>query len=219
MHAFDKIDTTILDVVKDNILSVFKSVSYQSIVETMQRKDLFTQLNSAEYLFGKARNIIDKYTVSTVGMVRITNLEEINKKYNRETGNEVVIAVAEYIKNSISDEYIFVRYMGPKFVIVFSGVDENGVVDFISDMKKEIEDLNIKVVKEIKEVKEVKEVKNETTKTKKKSVKQEKEEFVQPKLNFVLSKYYKGTALENVTKNLEEYIDNADKDESSINHI
>lgn len=210
MHAFDKVDTSLLDVVKENILSAFKSVSYQSIVETIQRKDLFTRLNSAEFLYGKGREIIDRYTTSTVGMFRITNLEEINKKYNRETGNEVVIAVAEYIKNSISDEYVFVRYMGPKFVIVFSGVEEEGVVDFIVDMKKEVESLNIKVVKEEKK---------ETTKTKKKKTKEEEEEVVHPILNFALSKYYKGTALENVTKSLEEYIDNADKTESDINHI
>lgn len=210
MHAFDKVDTSLLDVVKENILSAFKSVSYQSIVETIQRKDLFTQLNSAEYLYGKGREIIDKYTTSTVGMFRITNLEEINKKYNRETGNEVVTAVAEYIKNSISNEYVFVRYMGPKFVIVFSGVEEEGVVEFIMDMKKEVEALNIRIVKEEKK---------EATKTKKKKTKEEEEEFVHPTLNFVLSKYYKGTALENVTKSLEEYIDNADKSESDINHI
>ena len=209
MHAFDKVDTSLLDVVKENILSAFKSVSYQSIVETIQRKDLFTKLNSAEYLYGKGREIIDRYTTSTVGMFRIINLEEINKKYNRETGNEVVIAVAEYIKNSISDEYVFVRYMGPKFVIVFSGIEEEGVVDFIVDMKKEVESLNIKVVKEEKK---------ETTKTKKKKTKED-EEVVHPILNFALSKYYKGTALENVTKSLEEYIDNADKTESDINHI
>ncbi len=210
MHAFDKIDTTLLDVVKENILSVFKSVSYQSIIETIQRKDLFTKLNSAEYLYGKGRQIIDRHTISTVGMFRIINLEEINKKYNRETGNQTVIQVAEYIKNSISDEYIFVRYMGPKFVLVFSGVDEESVVEFIMDIKKEVENLDIKVVKEIKP---------ETTKTRKKKVAEDEDIIIHPKLNFALSKYYKGTALENVTKSLEEYIDNADKEESDINHI
>ena len=160
-HAFDKVDTSLLDVVKENILSAFKSVSYQSIIETIQRKDLFTKLNSAEYLYGNGRQIIDKYTISTVGMFRITNLEEINKQCNRETGNEVIIAVAEHIKNSISNEYIFVRYMGPKFVIVFSGVEEEGVVDFIVDLKREVENLKIKVVTE-------KKVETTKSKTKKK---------------------------------------------------
>ena len=214
MHAFDKIETSLLDVIKENILSVFKSVSYQNIIETIQRKDLFTELNSAEYLYGKGREIIDKFTTSTVGMFRITNLEEINNTYNRETGNQVVIQVAEYIKNSLAEEYIFVRYMGPKFVIVFSGIEQDGVVDFIMDLKKEVENIQIKIVN--KNAEETIKTKTKTTKKKKTKV---EEEFVTPKLNFALSRYYKGTALENVTKNLEEYLDNADKSENEINQI
>ena len=40
-----------------------------------------------------------------------------------------------------------------------------------------------------------------------------------PKLNFVISTYYKGTGLEELLKRLEDYIDDADKDESEINNI
>ena len=40
-----------------------------------------------------------------------------------------------------------------------------------------------------------------------------------PKLNFVISTYYKGTGIEELLKRLEQYIDNASKDESEINNI
>ena len=40
-----------------------------------------------------------------------------------------------------------------------------------------------------------------------------------PKLNFAISTYYKGTGLEEVLKKLEEYLDNADKNESDITNI
>ena len=40
-----------------------------------------------------------------------------------------------------------------------------------------------------------------------------------PKLNFVLTTYYKGTALEAVLKKLEEYLDSANADEHDINKI
>ncbi len=40
-----------------------------------------------------------------------------------------------------------------------------------------------------------------------------------PTLNFVVSTYYKGTGLEQLNKKLEEYIDNAPKQESQINYI
>lgn len=201
-HAFDKLDTTILEVVKDNILSVIKSVSYQSVVESLQRKDLYSELSNAEYLYGKGRKIVDRYPTSTVCMFNIINLDNINEETNRKTGNKVITEVSKYIKNNISDEYIFVRYMGPKFVIVFSGIDTDGVTSFIQELKSEVESMEIEIV--------------ETLDTKKKT---KKKSFVSPILNFVVTTYYKGTALEGLNKKLEEYLNDADQNESDINLI
>lgn len=198
-HAFDKLDTTILEVVKDNILSVLKSVSYQSIVESLQRKDLYSKLNNVEYLYGKGRILVDRYPTSSVCMFNIININKINEEVGRKIGNEVISAVSEYVKENISEEYLFVRYMGPKFIIVFSGVDEDGVTEFIQEMKTNIENLEINIVD------------NNTTKKKKNTV--------TPKLNFVVTTYYKGTALESLNKKLEEYLNDADEDESDINLI
>ena len=39
------------------------------------------------------------------------------------------------------------------------------------------------------------------------------------KLNFVVTTYYKGTALESLNKKLEEYLNDADENESDINLI
>lgn len=202
-HAFDKIDTTILEVVKENIIAVYKTVSYQNTVENIARKDLFSELNSAEYLYGKGKKTIDKYTTSTVCMFKIINLEQINKDFNRETGNDVITEVSSYISENISSEYVFVRYMGPKFAIVFSGVNLEGVAEFVQDLKNNLEKL------EIEEVLPEENENDEETEPR----------YANPKLNFVLTTYYKGTALENVTKKLEEYLDNANKNESDINNI
>lgn len=203
-HAFDKLDTTILEVVKDNILSVLKSVSYQSIVESLHRKDLYSELNNAEYLYGKGRKIVDRYPTSSVCMFDIINLNDINEETNRKTGNKVITEVSNYIRENISEEYLFVRYMGPKFVIVFSGIDTDGVTSFIQELKTDVENMQIDIVEA------------EENKTKKKA---SKKNFVSPKLNFVVTTYYKGTALEGLNKKLEEYLNEADINESDINLI
>ena len=39
------------------------------------------------------------------------------------------------MKANLAKDYVFVRYMGPKFAIVFSGADKNGVYSFMEDMK------------------------------------------------------------------------------------
>ena len=193
-HDFDNVDTTVLEVIKDNIVAVLKTVVHQKTLESIVRKDLFSGLYSEEYLYGEGRKIIDQYTTSTVCMYKITNLEEINHKCCRELGNQVIEKISEYIKSNISDQYVYIRYMGPKFVIVFSGVELNGVVEFVNDLKEKIENTEIKL--------------------------EENEKISAfPRLNFTLSTYYKGTGLEEILKKQEEYLDNCDEEESDITNI
>ncbi len=124
-HDFDNVDTTVLEVIKENIVSVLKTVVHQKTLESIVRTDLFTGLYSEEYLYGEGKKIIDQYTISTICMFKIINIQEINKKYCRELGNKVITQISKYIEENISKDYVFVRYMGPKFVIAFSGVETN----------------------------------------------------------------------------------------------
>ncbi len=213
MHAFDKTDTTIIEVVKDNIISVLSTISYQDAMENIIRVDKFTGLYSAEYLYSKAKKTFDKYPTSAVCMFKIINIEEINEKANRQMGNEVITEISNIVKSKMPSQYVFVRYMGPKFVIVFSGVEEGSVEEFLKELKREIEELEI--VEEAEEQEVVKVINGKKVRVR--ELKEEKS--ASPKINFVVSTYYKGTGIEQLNKKLEEYIDSADKDESQINYI
>ena len=211
-HDFDNIDTTIFEVVKDNIVSVLKTVVHQKTLEAIVRKDLFTGLYSEEYLYAEGKKIIDQYTTSAVCMFRITNIEEINDKYSRKLGNQVIMDISDFIGKSISNDYLFIRYMGPKFVIVFSGVDVDSVTTFVTDIKNQSEEIEISLPKN----NEIEEIEIEAIDRKKKK---EQPVKVKAKLNFVLTTYYKGTGMEEVLKKLEQYVDNADKGENDITCI
>lgn len=213
MHAFDRTDTTIIEVVKDNIISVLSTMSYQDAMENIVRVDKFTGLYSAEYLYSKAKKTFDKYPTSAVCMFKIINIEEINEKASRQIGNEIITEISNVVKSKMPAQYVFVRYMGPKFVIVFSGVEEGSVEEFLKELKKEIEELEI--VEEAEEVQVVKVLNGKKVRVK--ELKEEKS--ASPKINFVVSTYYKGTGIEQLNKKLEEYIDSADKNESQINYI
>ena len=213
-HDFDNIDTTIFEVVKDNIVSVLKTIVHQRTLEAIVRKDLFTGLYSEEYLYGEGKKTIDKYTTSAVCMFKISNIEEINEKYSRKLGNQVIIDISQYIQKNISKEYIFIRYMGPKFVIVFSGVATDSVVDFISNIKTNAEKLNISLEEENYQEIELDDVSKKNGNNKKRKLQE-----VNAKLNFVITTYYKGTGMEEVLKKLEQYLDSCDKNESSITSI
>ncbi len=212
-HDFDNVDTTVLEVIKENIVSVLKTVVHQKTLESIVRKDLFTGLYSEEYLYGEGKKTIDQYTISTICMFKIINIQEINKNYSRELGNKVITEISDYVRENLSQEYVFVRYMGPKFVIAFSGVEANAVADFLNDIKEKIETMQISLTEE--EIQNL----NLEVNSKKKLTKEAIKEVAVPKLNFVISSYYKGTGLEEVLKKLEEYLDNAAPNESNITNI
>ena len=197
-HAFDNIDLSIIDIVKENIITVLKTIAYQTTMEGLVRKDLFTGLNSAEYLYGEGKLRLDKTISSQICMFKIVNLEEVNEKYNRKTGNSVVAAVSNVVRNRLAPEYIFVRYMGPKFVIAFIGEREEEVLKFIKSLKNDLESEEILVYKEKKT---------------------DKDTYVRPVINFAVATYYKATGLEKLNKKLEEYLDSAPEKENDINYI
>ncbi len=212
-HAFDNLDTTVIEVVKENIISVIRTTAYQDTIENIDRIDRFTGLHSGEYLYGIAKRTIDQYPTSAVTMFKISNLETINEKCGRQIGNEIVTEVSNIVKQRMNSQYIFVRYMGPKFVIVFSGVDQESLQEFLKDIKVEIEDLQI--IEEPEEIETIHTIQGKKVKIRETTDKKE----ASPKINFVTSTYYKGTGLEKLTKKLEEYLDQADKVENQINYI
>ena len=97
-HAFDGLDTSVLGVVRENIVAVLKTISYQTTIENIYRVDKSTGLNSAEYLYGKGKRIIDKYETSTICMLNIINIEHINDKIGRNVGTEVIERISNIIK-------------------------------------------------------------------------------------------------------------------------
>ncbi len=197
IHAFDDTDTTLLEVIKDDIVSILKTVSYQTAMESIVRVDQFTGLYSAEYLYGQAKAKIDSEATSIVTMFKITNIQEINEKYSRTTGNNIIITVSNWAKTYVKTTDVFVRYMGPKFALVFIGQSEEEATETIKALKADLEDTQVEYINP------------ETSES----------EQVRPRVNFAVGNYYKGTGIESVTKKLEEYLDQAPLDEHNINFI
>lgn len=201
-HEFDNVDTTILEVVKNNIIAVLKTVETQRIINNLVREDAYSGLKTVEYLYSGARTVIDKYPMSAVCLFKIINLQQINERVSRKTGDEVITQVSKLIKENLSNEYFFVRYMGSKFAIVFSGGDIEGVAQFMKDIKRKVEKIKIKPREDYRVYANAKVI-----------------PYVIPRLNVAITTYYKGTALEGVTAKLEEYLDSADRTESDINYL
>ena len=223
-HEFDKIDTTILEVVRNNIVTILKTVENQSTIENIVRDDLYSGLKSEEYLYGEGKKIIDGYTTSAICIFKIVNLPNINTEISRKTGDKVVTEVSNYVKNNLAKEYVFVRYMGPKFAIVFSGADVQGVNNFMQGLKKSIENMPITVAEDYKKEMQINQngqnvnIQNINDNGNVQVANNEEVDVVvNPKIRVAISTYYKGTSLDGALKKLEEYIDLSD--DNTINTL
>ena len=195
-HEFDKIDTTILDVIKNNLLSAIRCIKNQRILENMSRVDKTTGLETYEYLYGSARKVFDKYPISIVSLVKIINIKQIEDKISKRTADSVKKSVAEFFKTSLSPEYFCVKYSDDELAIIFSGSDLDGVEKFMEDVKATVEKLRIRTIASLNE--------------------KMNGLVVAPKLNIAMTTYYKETALEEVLKTLSDYLDSANSSESDI---
>ncbi len=201
-HEFDNVDTTVLEVVKNNIISVLRTVENQRIISNLVREDSCSGLKTVEYLYSDGKNIIDRYPTSAVCVFKITNLHKINERVSRKTGDEVIAKVCKIIKDNLTDEYLFVRYVGAEFALVFSGSDVDGVAQFMGDIKSRIESIKIRPREDYKATATAKPI-----------------PYVIPRINVVITTYYKGTALEEVLSRLENYLDSAPETENEINYL
>ena len=211
-HEFDKVDTTILEVVSNNIVTILKSVQDQATIENIVRDDLYSGLKTAEYLYGEGKKTIEEYTTSAICLFKIVNLQDINLEISRKTGDSIVTAVSNYVKNNLANNYIFVRYMGPKFAIVFSGEDVNGVSNFMKDLKLQVEALKIEYAEDYyknNSTEQNSEESNFENTYEQNNVNTQNEHNVSPKIRVEISTYYKGTSLDGALKKLEEYIDSS----------
>ena len=207
-HEFDSLDTTILEVVRDNIVTILKTVANQSTIENIVRDDMFSGLKSAEYLYGEGKKVIDQYTTSAICLFKIVNLPQVNENISRKTGNNLVTSVANYVKGSLSENYVFVRYMGPKFAIIFSGVDVRGVSNFMRDLKAKVENIRVQYAEDYKG--------DQEENSDNQNNQQQQPKVVCPQIKVVISTYYKGTSLDGALKKLEEYIDKSNDNSISV---
>ncbi len=227
-HEFDKLDTTILEVVRNNIVTILKTVEKQATIENIVRDDLYSGLKSAEYLYGEGKKIIDKYTTSAVCLFKITNLLDIDQEVSRKTGDNVITAISNYVKSNLAKEYIFVRYMGPKFAICFSGIDVNGVMNFMTDLKAKVEAIKVPYAPDAytdEQLEKQKLLQDKIDELKEREAEGEDVgeipempiETVSPTIRVAISTYYKGTSLDGTLKKLEEFVDSSD--DNTLNNL
>lgn len=131
VKAFENVDIQILENLKQAIRNTIEVLSYEEAIETMVRDDKFSELKTMEYLQTEGKMLLEQYNKPQIVMFRIDNLEEINEEFSRNAGNVLITEVTKKIHSITRGDNIFVRYMGPKFIIILD--DKKNIEDNIKE--------------------------------------------------------------------------------------
>ena len=160
VKAFENVDIQILENLKQAIRNTIEVLSYEEAIETMVRDDKFSELKTMEYLQTEGKMLLEQYNKPQIVMFRIDNLEEINEEFSRNAGNVLITEVTKKIHSITRGDNIFVRYMGPKFIIILDDkknveenkenntddiiIQKNDYMEVLKNIKENVE--NIKLV-------------------------------------------------------------------------
>lgn len=160
VKAFENVDIQILENLKQAIRNTIEVLSYEEAIETMVRDDKFSELKTMEYLQTEGKMLLEQYNKPQIVMFRIDNLEEVNEEFSRNAGNVLITEVTKKIHSITRGDNIFVRYMGPKFIIILDDkkniednikenntddiIQKNNYMEVLKNIKENVE--NIKLV-------------------------------------------------------------------------
>lgn len=156
-NAYDSISKEELAKLKDHIGVFIENVLSQESIESAYNTDKQTGFYNNLYLYSTVRQQTAKEENSTLTLMQLSNLPNINEEYGREVGNKLLEKAAKLMQEVFSSDNTFVRYSGSKFCIVSPGVSadmlHSTVERYISNLKMQEEvvreqrvSLNISVV-------------------------------------------------------------------------
>lgn len=142
-NAYDSISKEELAKLKDHIGVFIENVLSQESIEGAYNTDKQTGFYNNLYLYSNVRQKVYTAENTTLTLMLLSNLPEINEKYGREVGNRLLDKAAKLMSDVFNGDNIFVRYSGSKFCIVSPNVSADtlhGTVErYITNLKMQEE--------------------------------------------------------------------------------
>lgn len=120
-HAFDGISNEDLERFKHNLSLFVENIQVQNTIEIAESTDKQTGYYNNLYLYSDARAKIIAHDTSSISLICLKNIPEINEKYSRNLSNTLIVKVANSIKEIVSKESILVRYSGLMLLVITPG--------------------------------------------------------------------------------------------------
>ena len=117
-NAFDNISEIDFKKFKYNLGLFIENILMQSTIEVADNTDEQTGFYNKVYLYSNSRKILLKSPTSSITLIEIKNIPDLNEKYGRNIGNALILKMCNEIRNIVSKESVLIRYGGLRFLII-----------------------------------------------------------------------------------------------------
>lgn len=143
-YAFAAHQLKILDILSTYFAVSLEKAGYvQRAIATSERCGL-TNLYNYRYLDEKLETSMEKVKTGEIAslslvMMDIDHFKSINDTYGHQSGNDILVELAEMIKAEVGSEGTVARYGGEEFVVMFENYGKELSMLFAENLRKRIE--------------------------------------------------------------------------------
>jgi len=155
-NAFQTVDMNILEILTGYFsISLEKARYYENTIEKSERCGL-TKLHNYRYLETKLNDEMIEFHAGEISelsviMLDIDHFKLINDTYGHESGNDILIKLAELLRSFASPEDTVARYGGEEFVIVLPACSKETAANLAERIRLEVEETIFEIIPDLSE--------------------------------------------------------------------
>ena len=118
---------------------------YRKKLEYQSSHDLKTDLTNLQYFKEYTSRIIQENKLITIAMIDIDYFKRFNDTNGHQAGDQLLIQLAEILKNSIRDKDLIGRYGGEEFILMLQDISQETVELITERIRSQVEIFNFKI--------------------------------------------------------------------------
>ena len=134
-------------------LELIRSLTHNELVALQQKYEKLYSIDALtgaynRYGFNDSFNNLlelDEKTKIGLCILDIDDFKNVNDTYGHLTGDEVLKAIAESLRDTIDEDRDVFRWGGEEFAVLFHEIESDEVINICEDIKKNVENLKIVV--------------------------------------------------------------------------
>lgn len=149
-RIYQKYHVMIIDILGSYLAIALENARHYEKTKTASERDPLTRLYNARICGEKINEAFqqlqagDIKTVSLV-MLDIDHFKLVNDNYGHQSGNEILIQVAELLRNVVGNRGPVARYGGEEFVLILPNINKEDAYGIAENIRKTIEKYEFKL--------------------------------------------------------------------------